>query len=73
MILEEQLLEAKDIKAIVLQGMKDSASAGSLLGYTTNNTKVTYEGTTATKKLLNQLNNEIVTIEANIAHLKAIS
>lgn len=73
MILEEHLIEAKDIKTLVLQGMKDNASAGSLLGYTANNTKVTYEGATVTKKLLNQLNHEIATIEANITHLKAIS
>lgn len=73
MTLEEQLEEAIDIKNLILQGMKDNAGSGSLLGYTANNTKVTYEGATATKKLLNQLNHEIVTIEANIAQLKVIT
>ena len=70
MTLEEQLKEAIDIKNLILQGMKDNTGAGSLLGYTANNTKVTYEGATATKKLLNQLNAEIVTIEASISKLK---
>jgi hypothetical protein len=67
MTLEEQLAEKQSIKALVLQGIKDNASAGSLLGYTTNNTKVTYEGATKTYALLNQLNAEITTIEANIS------
>lgn len=73
MTLEEQLAEAKTIKDLVLQGMKDNASAGSLLGYTANSTKVTYEGATKTKALLNQLNAEITTIEANIYQLAATS
>lgn len=73
MTLAEQLTEAKEIKALVLQGMKDNAGAGSLLGYTSNSTKVTYEGATTTKALLNQLNSEIVTIEASISHLSSIS
>jgi len=72
MTLEEQLIEAKEIKALVKQGIVDNTSAGSLLGYTANNTKVTYEGATKTKALLNQLNAEIVTIEANISQLAAI-
>ncbi len=67
--LQERLTEAKEIRDIVLTGMKNNASSGSLLAYTTNNTKVTYEGATASKKLLNQLTNEISTIEANIQYL----
>jgi len=73
MTLAEQLIEAKEVKALVLQGMKDNASSGSLLGYTTNSTKVTYEGATKTKKLLNQLNAEIVTINANITYIGVIT
>lgn len=73
MTLEEQLAEKKTIKNLVLQGMEDNASAGSILGYTTNGTKITYEGATATKALLNELNAEIVTIEANISYLSRVS
>ena len=73
MTLEEQLAEKQSIKDLILQGMEDNASAGSLLGYSANSTKVTYEGATKTYTLLNQLNAEITTIEANIAQLVAIS
>lgn len=73
MTLEDQLVEKEAIKSLILQGMKDNASSGSLLGYTTNNTKVTYEGATKTNNLLNQLNAEITTIEANIAQISSIS
>jgi len=72
MTLSEQLAEKKQIKALLLQAMTDNVNAGSLLGYTTNSTKVTYEGATKTNTLLNQLNAEITTIEANTAHLDAI-
>ena len=66
MTLSEQLIEKNGIKTLLLTGVKDDISAGSLLGYTTNGTKVTYEGSTKTYTLLNQLNAEIVTIEANV-------
>ena len=66
MTLAEQLVEKQEIKNLILQGVKDNIGAGSLLGYTTNSTKVTYEGATKSNTLLNQLNAEITTIEANI-------
>ena len=64
--LEEMLEEKQTIKTLVLQGVKDDAASGSILGHTANNTKIVYEGTSKTIKLLDKLNNEIATIEANI-------
>lgn len=72
MTLEEQLAEAKEIKGLILQGVKDNISSGSLLGYTTNSTKVTYEGATKSYELLKRLKSEIATIEANIFHLGVV-
>ncbi len=69
MTLAEQLVEKQTIKTLMLQGMEDNASSGSLLGYTTNSTKVVYEGASKTYKLLNQINGEIATIESNIQQL----
>jgi len=67
--LEEELAESKEIKDLILQGLKDNISSGSLLGYTTNNTKVTYEGATRSYDLLKELKSRIATIEANIYRL----
>ena len=72
MTLVEQLAEKNEIKTIILQGMKDNASAGSLLSYTANNTKVTYEGATKAYSLISKLNAEIVTLEASIEKLNSI-
>jgi hypothetical protein len=69
MTLEEQLTEKEEIKALILNGVKNDISSGSLLGYTTNSTKVVYEGSTKTYNLLNRLNAEIATIKANIYRL----
>ena len=73
MTLADQLVEKKQIKAFVLKALTDNVNAGALLGYTTNSTKVTYEGATKTNSLVNQLNSEIVAIEANIAMLGVIT
>jgi len=73
MTLSEQLVEANEIKALIKTAHTDNIKSGALLGYTTNNTKVTYEGATATYNLLKRVNAEIVTIEANIAQLGAIT
>jgi len=70
--LAEQLLEANEIKALVLQAMKDSAANGAMLAYTTSGTKVVYEGATKTHTLLKELNNEITTIKATQSQLGLI-
>lgn len=69
MTLSEQLTEAQELKDLILTGLKNNASAGSLLGLTTNGTKVVYEGATATNKLLNEYNHKIATIKSNMAKL----
>ena len=72
MTLAEQLSEEKDIKEILLQGMKDNASVGSILSHTTNNTKLVYEGASKTMVLLKETNTRIALIEANIQKLTMI-
>lgn len=67
MTLQEQLKEYQEIKDLILQGLKDNLKTGSLLGYTTNGTKVTYEGVTKTNELLREYNSLISTANANIS------
>jgi hypothetical protein len=73
MTLAEQLLEEQEIKTILLQAVKNNASVGAVLSHTTNNTKLVYEGATATMKLLRETNARIATLEANIAQLKMVT
>lgn len=69
MALADRLIEAQDIKALLLTATKESLASGALLGYTTNGTKIVYESAVKTAELLRKLNDEIATIEANIAHV----
>lgn len=73
MTLEEQLTEAEDIKELVVTGLKNNVSSGSLLGYTTNGTKVVYEGATATYKLKRELEKEISHIQSLIMNNKRLN
>lgn len=66
MTLEEKLEEAKEIKDLLKTALKNNVSAGSLLGYTTNGTKIVYEGATATSKLLKDYNMDISQINSLI-------
>ena len=66
MSLKEDLVEANEIRALIKTAMKDNINAGMLLGYTTNSTKVTYEGATRSRILLRAYDSDIATIEANI-------
>lgn len=68
MTLDEQLIETKEIKALLLQGLKNNISSGSLLGYTTNGTKVAYEGATKTSQLLREYNSDIAQLNSLIAN-----
>lgn len=72
MTLEEQLTEANEIKALILTGLKDNIATGSLLGYTTNSTKVTYEGATKTDMLIRRYNNDIAQLQSLIANNKRL-
>jgi len=62
MTLEEQLVEKNTIKTALLVAITNNVNSGSLLAYTTNGTKVVYEGATATYKLLKELDGEIAQI-----------
>jgi len=73
MTLAEQLTEQEELKAIIKQGLINNASTGSVLAYTTNNTKVTYEGATESYKLLSVINQKIQTIKSNQSHLARIA
>ena len=66
MTLEEQLAEKNTIKTALLTAMTDSVGSGSLLAYTTNGTKVIYEGATKTYKLLQELDGEIALLTSLI-------
>jgi ABC-type uncharacterized transport system substrate-binding protein len=66
MTLEEQLAEKNTIKTALLAAMTDNVDSGSLLAYTTNGTKVVYEGATATYKLIRELDGEIAQITSLI-------
>lgn len=69
MTLAEQLAEEIIIKEILLTGLQNNASVGSVLSHTTNNTKLTYEGATKTMQLLKESKSRIATLEANISKL----
>ena len=66
MTLAEQLTEAEEIRALIKIGLTNNISAGSLLGYTTNSTKVIYEGATKSHKLLQEYSYEIAQLQSLI-------
>jgi hypothetical protein len=66
MTLEEQLTEYKELKELLKAGLSNNISAGSLLGYTANGTKVTYEGATRSHNLLKEYNYEIAQLQSLI-------
>ena len=55
MTLLEQLTEYEEIKILLKSALKDNLSSGSIVGYTTNGTKITYENVSKTNTLLNKL------------------
>lgn len=66
MTLPEQLAEEKSLKTLLLTGLNNSVASQSLLGYTTNGTKVVYEGSTKTFNLLQQIRHRIAIIESSL-------
>lgn len=68
MTLAEQLTEYKELKGFILTGLKENIQAGGLLGYTSNGTKVTYEGQTKSNELLKEYNYEISQLQSLINH-----
>lgn len=72
MTLSEQLTEYKDIKTLLLSALKDNLSSGSIVGYTTNNTKITYENASKTNTLIREYNQLISNIEMQITQLNIL-
>lgn len=70
MTLDEQLAEYKEIKDLLKSALTNNLSSGSLIGYTTNSTKIVYEGATKTNDLINKYNQLIATAEHQISSLK---
>ena len=66
MTLEEQLTEYKELKSFALTGLKENIQTGGMLGYTSNGTKVTYEGQSKSNKLLREYNYEIAQLQSLI-------
>lgn len=72
MTLTEQKTEYTEIKALLLTALKDNLSSGALVGYTTNGTKIVYEGATKTNLLIREYNQLIAHIEHQIVQLNFI-
>lgn len=70
MTLDEQLAEYKEIKELLKSALTNNLSSGSLIGYTTNSTKIVYEGVTKTNDLIKEYNQLIATAEHQISSLK---
>ena len=72
MTLAEQLAEDIEIKGYILTGLKENIQAGSLLGYTANGTKVTYEGATKSSELIKTYNYNIAQSQSLINNNKRL-
>lgn len=70
MKLDEQLAEYKEIKDLLKSALTNNLSSGSIIGYTTNSTKIVYEGATKTNELIKEYNRLIATAEHQISSLK---
>lgn len=70
MTLDEQLAEYKEIKELLKSALTNNLSSGSLIGYTTNSTKIIYEGATKTNALIKEYNQLMAHAEFQISSLK---
>lgn len=69
MTLKEQKAEYTEIKQLLKTALSNNLSSGALIGYTSNNTKLTYTSVTETNKLIREYNQLIAHVEHQIASL----
>lgn len=72
MTLLEQLTEYEEIKTLLKSALKDNLSSGSIVGYTTNGTKITYENASKTNTLIREYNQLISHTEMQIKQLNML-
>jgi hypothetical protein len=69
MTLQEQATEYKELADLTLTALKSSYSAGVIVGYTTNGTKVTYTNETALRQSLAEYRQKQAHANAQITQL----
>ena len=72
MTLLEQLTEYEEIKTLLKSALKDNLSSGSIVGYTANGTKITYENVSKTNTLIREYNQLISHTEMQIKQLNML-
>ena len=68
MTVEEQLADLELLRTALSTAIRENATSGTVLSYTSNGTKTTYEGASAAYNTLKKIDGEISQLKISLAH-----